>query len=194
MQEHGAARPSRLHWPTASEVHRLPFNRSGTLLRESHRSCNPQLSWTQQSEMAIRTSRFPGYALLASSEVDPEDPQDAKVSDPQEESHRNRLARAIQVFVVGLLLILATNLTIKWTAQRVILSEHRCDNIAIRKEWRNLNNEEKTAYLRAVQCLRTIPSRLGHNQTLFDDFAYFHTRTGEEGVYQDEALSFAKVL
>lgn len=144
--------------------------------------------------MTIRTNRFPDYAPLASSEVDLEAPQDAKASDPKEESYRNHLARAIQVFMVGLLLILATSLTVKWTAQRVILSENRCDNIAIRKEWRNLNDGEKTAYLRAVQCLRTIPSRLGHNQTLFDDFAYFHTRTGAEGVYEDEALSFTKVL
>lgn len=58
-----------------------------------------------------------------------------------------------------------------------------CENPVVRHEWRSLSKKEKGAYLQAVLCLRTIPSRLGLNQTLYDDFPYLHTRTAEDGIY-----------
>ncbi|MCJ1310855.1 hypothetical protein MMC25_004523 [Agyrium rufum] len=67
------------------------------------------------------------------------------------------------------------------TAHEPVVSIARCKNPAVRHEWRSLSTEEKGAYVRAVQCLRTVPSRLGLNQTLYDDFPYFHARTGEDG-------------
>ncbi|KAM0795551.1 hypothetical protein BDR22DRAFT_883005 [Usnea florida] len=49
----------------------------------------------------------------------------------------------------------------------------------IRREWRDLSDTEKGDYIQAVQCLRSSPSRLGLNQTLYDDFPYVHSRNGE---------------
>ena len=54
-----------------------------------------------------------------------------------------------------------------------------CTDPAIRREWRDLKDAEKSSYIAAVQCLRNSPSRLGLNQTLYDDFPYVHSRTGE---------------
>ena len=54
-----------------------------------------------------------------------------------------------------------------------------CTDPIIRREWRNLSDAEKSDYIAAIQCLRNSPSRLGLNQTLYDDFPYVHSRNGE---------------
>ena len=54
-----------------------------------------------------------------------------------------------------------------------------CTDPVIRREWRTLSDVEKRDYIAAVQCLRNSPSRLGLNQTLYDDFPYVHSRNGE---------------
>ena len=54
-----------------------------------------------------------------------------------------------------------------------------CTDAIIRREWRNLSDAEKGDYIAAVQCLRNSPSRLGLNQSLYDDFPYVHSRNGE---------------
>jgi tyrosinase len=56
-----------------------------------------------------------------------------------------------------------------------------CKEGAIRKEWRALTTPEKHEYLAAVQCLKTQPSRLGLNHTLYDDFPFVHSHVGEYG-------------
>lgn len=43
-----------------------------------------------------------------------------------------------------------------------------------RAEWRTLPINRRHAYLMAVQRLSTLPSRLGLNATLYDDFTYVH--------------------
>ena len=59
------------------------------------------------------------------------------------------------------------------------LASTACTNPTIRREWRGLSDIEKSDYIQAVQCLRSSPSRLGLNQTLYDDFPYVHSRNGE---------------
>ena len=54
----------------------------------------------------------------------------------------------------------------------------RCPNPAFRMEWRNLSTTQQDAYISAVSCLRDLPSRLGLNQSLYDDFPYVHFRVG----------------
>ena len=53
-----------------------------------------------------------------------------------------------------------------------------CKDPPIRLEWRSLSRAEKKNYIEAVQCLRTTPSRLGLNQSLYDDFPWTHSRVG----------------
>ena len=48
------------------------------------------------------------------------------------------------------------------------------DNTVHRVEWRDLSSAEQQSYIDGVLCLKTKPSRLGLNTTLFDDFAYVH--------------------
>ena len=54
-----------------------------------------------------------------------------------------------------------------------------CQDVAIRLEWRSLSKTEKREYIEAVQCLRNKTSRLGLNQSLYDDFPYVHINSGE---------------
>ncbi|KAL6704152.1 hypothetical protein ACN47E_008712 [Coniothyrium glycines] len=44
----------------------------------------------------------------------------------------------------------------------------------IRREWRSLSLAERDAYIDAVLCLKTRPSRLGLAHSLYDDFPYIH--------------------
>lgn len=51
-----------------------------------------------------------------------------------------------------------------------------CKEPVIRREWRTLSKSEKRKYIAAVQCLRSKPSTLDPNQTLYDDFPWVHTQ------------------
>ena len=53
-----------------------------------------------------------------------------------------------------------------------------CNRPQYRREWRSLSYGERHDYIRAVQCLTEIPSRLGLNQSLYDDFPHVHFRVG----------------
>ena len=54
-----------------------------------------------------------------------------------------------------------------------------CTSPATRLEWRSLSRDQKQNYLQAVQCLKTKPSRIFGNQTLYDDFPYIHIQIGD---------------
>lgn len=60
-------------------------------------------------------------------------------------------------------------------------TEHGCDAITLRKEWRTLTLSQKHEYISAVQCLKTRPSKLNLNHSLYDDFPWVHSRVGEYG-------------
>ena len=53
-----------------------------------------------------------------------------------------------------------------------------CPNPVTRLEWRALTDIEKKDYLSAVRCLKTVPSRLSANLTLYDDFPWVHALVG----------------
>ncbi|TVY82897.1 Tyrosinase ustQ, partial [Lachnellula suecica] len=53
-----------------------------------------------------------------------------------------------------------------------------CRDPTTRREWRTLSEGDRLKYIEAVQCLRTLPSRLGLDQSLYDDFPYVHSRFG----------------
>ncbi|CAG8948658.1 hypothetical protein HYFRA_00001778 [Hymenoscyphus fraxineus] len=53
-----------------------------------------------------------------------------------------------------------------------------CQNPAVRREWRTLTSQEQLHYLDSVSCLRTRGSKLGLEQSLYDDFPYVHSHVG----------------
>ena len=53
-----------------------------------------------------------------------------------------------------------------------------CENPPHRLEWRTLTAQQKQNYLAAVLCLKEIPSRLGMNHSLWDDFPWVHALIG----------------
>ena len=62
-----------------------------------------------------------------------------------------------------------------------------CRDATLRREWRSLDTAEKMDYIRAVKCLKTLPSQLQLNQSLYDDFPWVHKRFGE---YAHDAAPF----
>ena len=88
-----------------------------------------------------------------------------------------------------LLVLLSTALTICGYAHWMLSSSDTsaarssaCEKSSTRKEWRVLTISQKDEYLAAVQCLKTQPSKLGLNHTLYDDFPWIHSRIGEYGM------------
>ncbi|KAH9208163.1 hypothetical protein DL95DRAFT_373581 [Leptodontidium sp. 2 PMI_412] len=54
--------------------------------------------------------------------------------------------------------------------------EQRCVDPVTRVEWRDLEPEVQQTYINAVLCLKTKPSRIGLNTSLYDDFPYVHQK------------------
>jgi hypothetical protein len=53
-----------------------------------------------------------------------------------------------------------------------------CQLPPVRREWRALNTGERREFIRAVNCLSTVPSSWTFNGTLYDDFTYLHGSIG----------------
>lgn len=124
------------------------------------------------------------YSLVAS---DLEDELDSKT--PQHKVVRDKSGshRRLVVFVTLLSLIsLAVGFTSGTLLDRKIACGKSHESTAVsacsrpqyRREWRSLSHHEKHNYIQAVQCLKQTPSRLGLNQSLYDDFPYVHFRVG----------------
>lgn len=56
--------------------------------------------------------------------------------------------------------------------------QQSCTSPKLRKSWAKATTTEKQAYIKAVLCLATKPSRLkvATHKTLYDDFGYVHTQ------------------
>lgn len=137
------------------------------------------------SEMSRSRNPSDGYAPLLGLESGDEDNEKESLS-PQYlgTSPRGRHA-VVSIFIAAICLAVgfAIGLFLRPDSRPSIAPQGSCQHLNFRHEWRSLGKEEKGAYLRAVQCLRTVPSRLGLNQTLYDDFPHFHARTGEDGKF-----------
>lgn len=62
-----------------------------------------------------------------------------------------------------------------------------CRDPVLRREWRSLKEVEKRDYIQSVKCLKTLPSQIHLNQTLYDDFPWIHKHFGE---YSHDAAPF----
>ena len=62
-----------------------------------------------------------------------------------------------------------------------------CKHPVLRREWRSLSKADKRDYIQSVKCLKTLPSRLHLNQTVYDDFPWIHKHFGE---YSHDAAPF----
>ena len=132
--------------------------------------------------MSHSISPFEGYAPLLSSELNGDEVKNENFSIPHQGPHGRRPSRTICIAMAALTIGFSVGLLLNQTFGIWGAPQTSCQTLAVRHEWRSLSKKEKGAYLEAVQCLRTVPSRLGLNQTLYDDFPYLHTRTGEDGM------------
>ena len=65
-----------------------------------------------------------------------------------------------------------------------------CVQPATRREWRTLSTPDKDAYIKAVQCLATRPSKLLENGTMYDDFPWVHKLTAPTGMEHEYYFFF----
>lgn len=124
------------------------------------------------------------YSLVAS---DLEDELDNETPQHKDVRRNSRSSRRLVIFVLFLSLTsLAVGFTSGVLLSRQIASDKShgfttvsaCNRPQYRREWRSLSYGEKHDYIQAVQCLTQTPSRLGQNQSLYDDFPYVHFRVG----------------
>ncbi|CUA71510.1 hypothetical protein RSOLAG22IIIB_09641 [Rhizoctonia solani] len=57
------------------------------------------------------------------------------------------------------------------------IARGECSQPSVRREWRSLPSEQRTAYHKAVKCIKRKPSVInshGESKSLYDDFAYVH--------------------
>ena len=90
-----------------------------------------------------------------------------------------RLSLVLSLAILCIVLGFGVGLLIKQKIDTSFLAPTACPDPVIRREWRGLSDAERQDYIEAVQCLRSSPSRLGLNQSLYDDFPYVHSRNGE---------------
>lgn len=120
---------------------------------------------------------------LISSEEDLGSIQDQSVRDCREHKPSTAQRRLFfACFTLGLLAVISISFNFGiFTFSRLKLGTFdfqstACDQPAFRREWRSLSVSERLNYIDSVQCLRTRPSRLGLNQSLYDDFPYVHNQ------------------
>ena len=110
---------------------------------------------------------------------------DEENGEPNPQQHtRSSLLKPSCVIIVLLLSTLGVCSYAHWifsTSQNITARPRTCEKVSTRREWRTLTMLEKHEYLASVQCLKTQPSKLGLNHTLYDDFPWIHSRIGEYG-------------
>jgi hypothetical protein len=126
----------------------------------------------------MKSSLLPARNITYERFVDEEDG-----SGPQ---HRIRASgvtpsRLVLVLLLSLLPICTYTHWMLGSSLRKDVGLSKCDSVSKRREWRTLTMPQKYEYLSAVQCLKTRPSKLGLDHTLYDDFPYIHSRVGGYG-------------
>ena len=123
------------------------------------------------------------YAPIIDLDINNDNERDEKSAQHMLDSaHNLRVPRLSLVLCTALLCIalgFGGGFVFKQKIDLKALTSTACTDPVIRREWRDLSDVEKGDYIAAVQCLRNSPSRLGLNQTLYDDFPYVHSRNGE---------------
>jgi hypothetical protein len=131
----------------------------------------------------------PKYSLL-DEELQEEHSQVGEDLDDQHGGPRSELRGrnykiAVVISIILVLCLATACLYAHWIRFRSVHAPGH-DNIhclhpVTRREWRTLPMSQKHNYLQAVHCLKTTESRLGLNQSLYDDFPWLHSRCGEYG-------------
>lgn len=121
------------------------------------------------------------YAPVVDLEYDDDkaDGNSQRLVNNTQKSRTLRLSLALLVAVLCVVLGFGGGILVKQKIATNSLAPTACTDPVVRREWRGLSDAERRDYIEAVQCLRSSPSRLGLNQSLYDDFPYVHSRNGE---------------
>ncbi|OOF98338.1 hypothetical protein ASPCADRAFT_395107 [Aspergillus carbonarius ITEM 5010] len=110
---------------------------------------------------------------------------------------RCRCSLRPSAWVVGILSVILLSLSLLAVIHDLatfVRPVEPASSCAIRREWRTLHATEKLEYIRAVQCLKQQPSRLGYAHTLYDDFPYVHIHTGNSSHHTVMFLAWHRYL
>ena len=121
------------------------------------------------------------YAPVVDLEYDDDkaDEKPRRLVNNTQKSRTLRLKFALLLAVLCVVLGFGGGILVKRKIATNSLAPTACTDPVVRQEWRGLSEAERRDYIEAVQCLRSSPSRLGLNQSLYDDFPYVHSRNGE---------------
>jgi hypothetical protein len=125
----------------------------------------------------MKTNILPSRSIAYKKVADEEDGN----TNLQQQPSAFRACRIIIVFLLFSLSICAYTHWILTPTSRKHGEPRPCNEVSTRREWRTLTMRQKHEYVSAVQCLKTQPSKLGLNHTLYDDFPYIHSRVGSYG-------------
>ncbi|KAF2730278.1 Di-copper centre-containing protein [Polyplosphaeria fusca] len=114
------------------------------------------------------------YTLITSSEGDSRSDLDTFATRRKTQVYQ----RASTVLFALVLLCLTGVVSWRYAASQGGGTSSACATPVTRREWRALTETEQLHYLDAVQCLRTQPSVIGMNHSLYDDFPYIHSKIG----------------
>ena len=139
------------------------------------------------------------YAALENGEFDPK----LKPYGPEGPHEQHVFIRAGRYSIAVVLCLLCTSIVSTWILlfgnvfqlyhnNAVVLVESSslssllwdCQQPSIRREWRTLSEAERLAYVNAVACLATKPSKLRNNGTFYDDFPWVHKHNSRKSKYK----------
>ena len=107
---------------------------------------------------------------------------DKRVNPTEPSTSRKKLYHML-IFCGLIFLLIATSIGRNGLLTRSSLyfsrSRLSCEYPPTRREWRSLSTKEKQDYIKAVQCLKTMPSLIGMDQSLYNDFPWVHMMIGD---------------
>jgi hypothetical protein len=121
-------------------------------------------------------SGYTEYTQIVDEELD-----DSQDGTPPQRRLCSTLFSLIRLILSILLVVLAVCGFTHWLSRHRPSSTTVHEPVTTRREWRTLTKLQKHEYIAAVRCLKIMPSRLGLNHTLYDDFPYIHFHVGEYG-------------
>jgi hypothetical protein len=133
--------------------------------------------------MSAHVDNLPKYSSLPSEDI--ENGDGIELSPETRQTHSIRQWLGIALVVAGI--AAGSFLSSAWRADSEGSAFNPqpslCTEPVLRREWRQLARSEQVEYIKAVQCLNRLPSKMGSQGRLSDDFPWSHRLNEHYGQY-----------
>lgn len=123
------------------------------------------------------------YTRLGTSESE-DKADDNNIEDPSSNRRGMTISWPLRILlaVLGVGFLVSLGLAVARVAiQSDDPAPRHCTELAIRREWRQLNDTERASYISAVKCLQTHPSKTTSVGRRSDDFPWLHRQMARVG-------------